>query len=417
MEPWDCPFPSMNGDLRSAESTGGHADLRGSGWGLWSGNWSACRRLEGRQGRWLLVDGNVTLEIWQSLGRAIDAIWKARKVADGSPWAIGWLGYQACAQLGGDLPARSDSCSELDGMFLLEPQRQDSSVPLQSGHPCPDSMVYSSLNEESFKDEVRRIRALIAAGSVYQVNLCRRFTVEQWEGGLRQLFETASVGSASPDYLSGFSWGGSSSGELVCASMELLISRRGGFLETRPIKGTRPRGKTVEDDLDMIRQLESDDKERAELAMIVDLERNDLGRVARTGSVAVDDPGLVRTWERIHHRVARVTAEVPEATPWWEVLAAMAPGGSVTGCPKEAAMAVIADMEPVVRGPFTGALGVIAGNGDMELALPIRTVWTSGDRLEMGAGCGIVWESDPEAEEAESRLKVQKWLELMGGKA
>jgi anthranilate/para-aminobenzoate synthase component I len=278
-------------------------------------------------------------------------------------------------------------------------------------------MVYSSLNEDNFKDEVRRIRMLIAEGSVYQVSLCRRFTVEQWEGGLRQLFETALVGSVSPGYLSCFLWGWSSSGELGCASMELLVSRRGGFLETRPIKGTRPRGKTVADDLDMIRQLESDDKERAELAMIVDLERNDLGRVARTGSVVVDDPGRVWTWERIHHRVARITAEVPKATPWWEILAVMAPGGSVTGCPKEAAMAVITDMEPVARGPFTGALGVIAGNGDLELALPIRTVWTSGDRLEMGAGCGIVWESDPEAEEAESRLKIQKWLELTGARA
>ncbi|MEN8165406.1 MAG: chorismate-binding protein, partial [Acidobacteriota bacterium] len=101
-------------------------------------------------------------------------------------------------------------------------------------------------------------------------------------------------------------------------------------------------------------------------------------------------------------------------TPWQDIVAVMAPGGSVTGCPKHSAMSVIAGLEPVDRGPFTGALGVIAGNGDLELALPIRTAWTSEGRLEMAAGCGIVWESDPAAEEAESRLKIGKWLELVG---
>jgi len=274
----------------------------------------------------------------------------------------------------------------------------------------------TSLNEEQFKEGVQAIRGHIVDGTVYQVNLCRRFTVDRWEGGLQRLFEVASTGAAVPGFLSAFSWDGVSPGELVCASMELLVSRRHDRVETRPIKGTRQRGATVEEDVSLIRQLESDPKERSELAMIVDLERNDLGRVARIGSVVVDDPGRVQSWERIHHRVARVTASVSAETPWQDIVSVMAPGGSVTGCPKESAMSVIAGLEPVSRGPFTGALGVIGGNGDLELALPIRTAWTADGRLEMAAGCGIVWESDPVAEEAESRLKIGKWLELVGSR-
>lgn len=330
------------------------------------------------------------------------------------PWAVGWLGYEACAKLGGDLPIRKDSEDMLSGLLLLEPEMVGHQQILETGRARDGAGLISSLDEERFKEGVRRIRDHIADGTVYQVNLCRRFTVKQWDGGLRRLFDAASAGAVIPDYLSSFSWDGARPGELVCASMELLVSRNHGRLETRPIKGTRGRGVTTEEDGRLIRQLEADPKEQAELAMIVDLERNDLGRVARTGSVAVEDPGRVRSWERVHHRVARVTASVSAETPWQDIVAVMAPGGSVTGCPKHSAMSVIAGLEPIARGPFSGALGVIAGNGDLELALPIRTAWTSGGRLEMAAGCGIVWESDPAAEEAESRLKIGKWLELVG---
>jgi anthranilate/para-aminobenzoate synthase component I len=148
--------------------------------------------------------------------------------------------------------------------------------------------------------------------------------------------------------------------------------------------------------------------------MIVDLERNDLGRVSETGSVRVADAGSVRTYPAVHHRVATVTGRMRPGLEWWDVLAAMAPGGSVTGCPKIAAMSVIAELEPLPRGPFAGALGMVDGRGDMEMALPIRSVWSVGDRVEFAAGCGVVWESDPGAEEAESRIKVARWLDVVG---
>lgn len=147
--------------------------------------------------------------------------------------------------------------------------------------------------------------------------------------------------------------------------------------------------------------------------MIVDLERNDLGRIACAGTVRVADRGAVRRYATILHRVAKVTARLRSEVRWFDALAAVAPGGSVTGCPKRAAMAHIAELEPVSRGPFTGALGVISGAGDVELALPIRTAWSWGGVLRFAAGCGVVWDSDPDAEVLESRLKVAPWLDLL----
>ncbi|RLE25549.1 MAG: hypothetical protein DRJ65_07475 [Acidobacteria bacterium] len=399
--------------LTSGSDFGGRADLRGPGWGRWRGGWRSRRRLEGRPGIWEMVEGDRGMGRWPTFREAVEALWPARSARDQTPWAVGWLGYGACAELAGELPVRMDLDGALSGILLLEPEKTDSRVVLGAGNPGQGAQVTPSLNDEQFKEGVRAIKDLIADGTVYQVNLCRRFTVDKWDGGLQRLFEAASTGDVVPDFLSAFSWDGVSRGELVCASMELLVSRRRHRVETRPIKGTRPRGLTTEMDLQLKRQLESDIKEQAELAMIVDLERNDLSRVARIGSVIVEDPGRVQSWERIHHRVARVTASVSAGTPWQDIVSVMAPGGSVTGCPKESAMSVISDLEPVARGPFTGVLGVIAGNGDLELALPIRTAWTSDGRLEMAAGCGIVWQSDPVAEEAESRLKIGKWLEVV----
>ena len=404
----------MSGGLTQAREGGGRADLRGLGWGRWRGGWTSSLCLEGRQGLWQLVGWNGPRARWPTLDRAVDDLWPSRSVRDGRPWAVGWLGYQACAELGGGLPARTDPARCLSGLLLLEPERQDNPTFLRPGRPAADARLRSRPDDRSFREGVERIRGLIAEGSVYQVNLCRRFTADRWDGGLRTLFDAVADGPGLPNYLSSFSWGGDCPGELVCASMELLLRKKGRRLETGPIKGTRPRGLTAEEDRFLVRQLETDPKEKAELAMIVDLERNDLGRVARTGSVVVEDSGRVKSWERIHHRVARVTASVDDDVQWHDVVAVMAPGGSVTGCPKKAAMSVIADLEPLARGPFTGALGVIGGNGDLELALPIRTAWTSEERLEMAAGSGIVWQSDPAAEEAESRLKIAKWLELVG---
>ncbi len=344
---------------------------------------------------------------------ALTDLWRRRKVRDTAPWVVGWLTYATCAGLAGGLPACRDDEGVPAGILLVEPVPGGPEPVVSPGRPVDGATFVSSLSDREFAAKVESVRREIEKGNVYQVNLCRRFSVEPWRGGLEDLFKCAR-GGVEPDYLYSMSWGGEQPGELVCGSMELLLRRRSDHVETRPIKGTRRRGTSAAEDLELIRDLSADPKERAELAMIVDLERNDLGKLAIPGSVIVDDPGGVHTWEGIHHRVARVVARLESCASSLDVFRAMVPGGSITGCPKKAAMAAIVDLEPVARGPFTGALGVVAGDGDLELALPIRTGWTAGGRLEMASGCGIVWESQPDREVAESRLKLARWMDLLG---
>jgi anthranilate/para-aminobenzoate synthase component I len=385
-------------------------DLVGCGWGEWNGAWSGHRCLVSRGGGWSLEEGGLQTGRWRSLTEAVLSLWPGRQARDRSPWAIGWIGYEEAARLAGGLPYREGADLAPGGWLLLEPEVAPGTPESDSvGTQCPGRARWS-LDSESYRQGVEAVRSRIGAGDVYQVNLCRRLTVEGFEGSLQPFADVASDGGV-PDYLAHIDFG---DGELLCASMEMLLRRQGEELETRPIKGTRPRGTSPEEDLKLAAELDADTKERAELAMVVDLERNDLGRICEVGSVEVTDPGSVEAYAAVHHRVARVTGRVGSDFGWWEAMASMAPGGSVTGCPKHAAMTLIQKLEPVPRGPFTGVLGVVAGNGDLEMALPIRTAWRIGATLEFAAGCGIVWQSDPVAEERESRLKIARWLDLVG---
>lgn len=358
----------------------------------------------------MLEDRGLEISRWPDLTDALSALWSERSVRDGAPWAVGWLGYEACAEFAGGLPALEAGAAFPTGVLLIEP-RSTVTAPVAPASAEGGTGARWSLDGDEFRESVAMIRERIAAGDVYQVTLSRRMSVEGLSGSL-DAFQQASCIGGVPEYLARFSF---DEGELLTASMELLLRRRGSDLETRPIKGTRRRGGSEAQDRALAADLDGDPKERAELAMIVDLERNDLGRVCVTGSVGVADAGSVHSYPAVHHRVARVTGRLRPGLEWWDALAALCPGGSVTGCPKIAAMEVIAEIEPLSRGPFAGALGVIGGNGDMEMALPIRSAWSADGRVEFAAGCGIVWESDPVAEELESRIKVARWLELVEG--
>jgi anthranilate/para-aminobenzoate synthase component I len=376
------------------------ADLVGDGWGPWRGRWWGDSILTAEGGTWVLRRDDHEVGRWDTFTAALQDLW-TRRGENRGPWGIGYLGYEACAALGGDLPARAPDDTAPTGWWLVEP-RFDGEAPGPASAGAPRPVVAVSLDAAAYRDAVEAVRARIAAGDVYQVNLTRRFELAPGTGDLL----AAAVAGGTPEYAARLAW---NDAEVVCASMELLLRRRGDRLETRPIKGTRPRAQDPATDRCLAAELDADPKEIAELAMIVDLERNDLGRVAVSGSVEVADPGSVVSWPTVHHRVALVTAALRPGVRWWEALAAVVPGGSVTGCPKRAAMGVIAALEPVPRGPYCGALGVVTHNGDLELALPIRTAWRRGARWWCAAGCGIVWDSDPEREERESRLKVARW--------
>ncbi|MDX2436382.1 MAG: anthranilate synthase component I family protein [Acidobacteriota bacterium] len=386
------------------------AELLGPAWGKWRGGWESRFSLVGRGQHWVFEDSGREISRWPDLAAAFRDLWANRSVCNGAPWAVGWLGYEACAEFAGGLPVRDVDPALPTGALLVEPGFFQA-APTKGVPVDRSSSARWSLDGAGFRESVATIRERIAAGDVYQVNLSRRLTIDDSPGNMDAFAQASCVGGI-PDYLARFHFG---DGELMTASMELLLRRRGSELETQPIKGTRRRGRSEAQDRDLAAELDADPKELAELAMIVDLERNDLGRVCETGSVKVVDAGSVCTYPAVHHRVATVTGQLRPGLEWWDALAAMCPGGSVTGCPKIAAMEVIAELEPVPRGPFAGALGVIGGNGDLEMALPIRSAWSMGGRTEFAAGCGIVWESDPVAEEIESRIKVARWLELVEG--
>ncbi len=382
--------------------------LRGRGWGKWRGWWGSRRILVARDGSWSLVTGDGCA--WSEPGfvPAVERLWRDRSARGDAPFLLGWLGYEDALWVAGLPAGRGPGEMSPSSVWLVEPEPLPAPcAPPEPGGAAPGSAWRATPGDGEYRRGVAEILGAIAAGAVYQANLTRRFTVEGWRGGLGTLLERAAAGGE-PPYLSWFSAGGV---ELVSASMELLLRRRGRLLETRPIKGTRPRGSTREADRALARDLDADPKERAELAMVVDLERNDLGRVAVPGSVCVADPGTVRRYATVLHRVARVTARLRGGLSWWDVMAAVVPGGSVTGCPKAAAVEILSRLEPLPRGPYTGALGVVSSDGSLELALPIRTAWRVADRVSCAAGCGIVWGSDPGREEAESRLKVARWLE------
>jgi para-aminobenzoate synthetase component 1 len=204
--------------------------------------------------------------------------------------------------------------------------------------------------------------------------------------------------------------------QIVANSPELLLRRRARRLETRPVKGTRPRGAEPATDAAQAEALLASPKDRAEHVMIVDLERNDLSRVCEPGSVRWPELMTTRELAGVEHMVSTVEGTLREGTALAEILDATFPGGSVTGAPKIAAVDLIAELEPVGRGASMGALGRVYGNGDFDLALTIRTFAIADGVIHLWVGGGIVWDSDAEAEVAESWVKAGPLLEAIGSR-
>ncbi|SDZ45553.1 para-aminobenzoate synthetase component 1 [Asanoa ishikariensis] len=242
---------------------------------------------------------------------------------------------------------------------------------------------------------VSAVRAAIGRGDVYVVNVVGHASAPYVGDPLPALARLGALaGARYGGVLTGAGWA------VGCASPETLISVSGGRVVTRPIKGTRPATAAGR------RELLSSAKERAEHIMIVDLERNDLARVARTGSVRVDELFAIRRWVDLWQAESVVSAELADGMGLADLLRATCPGGSVTGAPKLAALAEIAALEPVGRGPSMGALGWIDASGDLDLGLTIRTAAADADRLHLWAGGGITWDSDPNAEVEEAAAKA-----------
>jgi len=247
-----------------------------------------------------------------------------------------------------------------------------------------------SWTDGEYAAAVEEVRAAIGRGDVYQVNLVQHLAASfaGYPVGL-----AAALDAFEPRVLAGPGW------TIVSASPELFLARRGRRVWTCPIKGTRPLGEPVEGE-----------KDAAEHVMIVDLERNDLSRVCEPGSVRWPELMAERELAGVTHLVSTVEGTLREDVGLAELLAATFPGGSVTGAPKIAALDLIAALEPVGRGASMGALGTVRGNGDLELALTIRTFAVAAGQIHLWVGGGIVWDSDPEAEIEESWTKARPLL-------
>ena len=258
---------------------------------------------------------------------------------------------------------------------------------------------------------IRRALESIQAGDIYQVNLARRFELEV-EGTAAQLLEALCRRGVPPQALA-FDW---PELRVAMASPELFLALEPtGRVTTRPIKGTRPRVAEPAADRALALALDADPKERAELAMVIDVERNDLGRLAIPGSVRLAAEPAVESHATVHHRAATVEALLRAGVTREELLLAMLPSGSVTGAPKIRAMELIRELEPARRGLYTGAAGFLREDGGLELGMVIRTVTAQGRRGAYYAGGGIVADSDPEREVEETLWKAAALVELVGG--
>lgn len=257
-------------------------------------------------------------------------------------------------------------------------------------------------SKQAYMEAVERIRAYIAQGDVFQVNLSQRMSkasavqaddLYEW---LRLFNPSPYMGCLRcPDF------------SLVSASPELLVESRGGKLSTRPIAGTRRRGRTPEEDRRMADELRTSEKEKAEHIMLVDLERNDLGRISKYGSVHVPELMTIEYYSHVMHLVSQVEGELADGKDALDVIAATFPGGTITGAPKVRTMEIIEELEPTRRGPYYGSLGWIDYSGDMEFNILIRTMVVREGLVHIQTGGGVVIDSDPEREYAETLNKAK----------
>lgn len=264
---------------------------------------------------------------------------------------------------------------------------------------------------EQFTAGVERIREYIAAGDVFQVNLSRA-----WRGDIRSEHPAADVyrllrktNPAPFACLTDF-------GEfaIISSSPERLVRVQAGRVDTRPIAGTRPRGADPERDQALLEELIAHPKERAEHIMLIDLERNDLGRICEYGTVNVDELMVVESYQHVHHIVSNIQGTLREGITPGQIIRAVFPGGTITGCPKVRCMEIIAELEQTGRGAYTGSVGYLNHNGDMDLNILIRTMTLQGKQLQFRTGAGIVMDSVAPNELKETRHKARGLLRALG---
>jgi len=283
----------------------------------------------------------------------------------------------------------------------------------------PDHIEVRAVLEEepeAFLARVRQAKEYVRAGDIYQANLSRSWSVQLAEAArgapaAAALYRRLREANPAP-FAALAQWDGVA---LLSSSPERLVRVSGRRIDTRPIAGTRPRSRRPGSDELEIPELVMHPKERAEHIMMVDLERNDLGRLCEPGSVRVDELMSIESYVHVHHIVSNVSGELRAQVTPIDAIRAVFPGGTITGCPKFRCMQIIAELEGVGRGAYTGSLGYLTRDGRLDLNILIRTMTLRASRADFRAGAGIVADSDPERELEETRAKARGLLRALGG--
>ncbi len=282
-------------------------------------------------------------------------------------------------------------------------------APVDSGREASPGPLQSNFERQDYVAAVAAAKEYIVAGDIFQVNLSQRFqaplTITPWELYCRLRAINPAPFAA---YL------GFEGMQVVSASPERFLRVSQGHVQTRPIKGTRPRGSTPAEDRALAEELLGSEKDRAELLMIVDLERNDIGRVCRYGTVKVPELWVLESYPTVHHLVATVTGELAEGRTNVDLLRGSFPGGSITGAPKIRSMEIIDELEPTQRGVYTGSIGYLGFDGEMDLSIVIRTNVVKNGIVYYQVGGGIVADSDPVLEYEETLHKGRALAEALG---
>jgi para-aminobenzoate synthetase component 1 len=268
--------------------------------------------------------------------------------------------------------------------------------------PTASASLRGGFTHREYVDAVEKARQYIIAGDIFEVNLSQRFEAELSITPYELYQRLRQINPAPFACYLGFD-----EVAVVSASPERFLRVRGDWVETRPIKGTRPRGKTPEEDEALAKKLLSSAKDRAENIMIVDLERNDLGRVCRFGTVKVTELAILEVFPTVFHLTSTVEGKLREGKNSIDLLKATFPGGSITGAPKVRAMEIIDELEPTRRSVYTGSIGYLSFNGDLDLNIVIRTFIVKGGKAYYQVGGAVVYDSDPEAEYQETLDKAK----------
>lgn len=402
-----------------------------------------CDLLLGWPGEALVLD-----EQWRLTGpgagadgdflAALDRWWRSEQAGHEAPWPLasgGWflfLGYELARQVepvlrldaplgmpvamavkagAAVLREHATGACRIMGRdaAVLEAVERDLAAAARLPAPVWSGFAGAPFEEppERFLDAVRRARAHIIAGDIFQANLSR-----EWRVPLAADADPAALYArlrrSNPGPFAGLArWHDLA---VLSSSPERLLSVREGRVETRPIAGTRPRGESAHDDAMLEQELIAHPKERAEHVMLIDLERNDLGRICRPGSVEVDEMMVLESYAHVHHIVSNVRGLLADGVGPGAAIRAVFPGGTITGCPKVRCMEIIHELESGPRGAYTGSMGWLGADGSLDLNILIRTMVMRPGELRFRAGAGIVYDSVPETELAETRAKAKGLL-------